>query len=121
SEVTTIADRPKLDICYTLDTSDVTCVTIQRGTDGDVYDAYIWQANPTYNGGTSDTLWTGLLYGGEKYSLLQFDFAGAPPTAVNLSTFTANASTSQPWAAIAVLAVGIILLGGTITARRRRS
>ncbi|HIC89642.1 MAG TPA: DNRLRE domain-containing protein, partial [Anaerolineae bacterium] len=55
-----------------------TCVTIQRGTQGSVADAYIWATNPNYNGGTSNTLYTGLVGNGEKRSLLQFDLGVIP-------------------------------------------
>jgi hypothetical protein len=40
-----------------------------------VPDAYIWQAAPDLNTGDQPSLYTGLVGGGEKQSLLRFDFA----------------------------------------------
>jgi len=55
-------------------------VTIQRpGTDQDgVADAWIWASNPNFNGGAADRLYTGLVNGSEKQSLLRFDFSVIP-------------------------------------------
>ena len=73
--------RPKMRICYTTPYAAETCVTIQRpGTQqDDVADAYIWAPSPDSNGGGSPILYTGLVYGGEKQSLLRFNF-GITPT-----------------------------------------
>ncbi len=114
------SNRPKLDICYTLDTSDVTVVTIQRGGNGTVYDAYIWQLEPDETHGGTKYLWTGLFDGGEKQALLYFDFAGGTATAVNLSAFSVGSDTTRPWSALALIAAGMILLGGTIMLRHQR-
>jgi len=57
---------------------DRTCVSIQRGTLGNVADAYIWAAAPDNNGGTSDMLYAGLVGSGEKRSLIRFDLGVIP-------------------------------------------
>ena len=41
-------------------------------------DAYIWSASPHYNGGSSNTLYTGWVCNGEKRSLLRFDLDVIP-------------------------------------------
>ncbi len=72
-----ISIRPMLEIVYyTTDPADTTTVTIQRpgSEQEDVADAYIWQNHPDYNGGTSDTLYVGLIGDYLKESLLQFNF-----------------------------------------------
>jgi|GEM_PF-5131648 len=75
SEYSPVELRPMLEICYT-DSGGTDCVTIQRpGADQDgVADTYIWELLPDNNAGTSPTLFTGLLNGYEKQSLLWFDF-----------------------------------------------
>ena len=59
-------------------TATGTCVTIRRGTAGNVADAYIWSSSPNYNGGGSSTLYTGWVCSGEKRSLLRFDLSVIP-------------------------------------------
>ncbi len=66
---------------------DLTCVTIQRGTFGDVADGYIWEASPGTSGNGS-YLYTGIVGGGEKRSLLRFGLNVLPEDAiVQSSTF----------------------------------
>ncbi|MCK4784494.1 MAG: DNRLRE domain-containing protein [Desulfobacteraceae bacterium] len=75
SESSTVSLRPKLEICF----SGTGCVTIQRGTWGTVADAYIWASMPDRNGGASPILYTGLVLGYEKQSLLWFELPPPPP------------------------------------------
>ncbi|WP_437501363.1 DNRLRE domain-containing protein [Sorangium sp. So ce1099] len=63
------------------DACDPQCVTIRRGLGGDVADATLWQASPTWNDGASTTLTTGTGTGGVRRSLLRFDLAGIPASA----------------------------------------
>ena len=58
------------------------CVSIQRGTPEDVADAYIWEAAPNVNDGTSDMLYAGLVITGEKRSLIRFDLGVIPASAI---------------------------------------
>jgi hypothetical protein len=48
---------------------------LQRGTDGEVADAYIWQAEPDYTGNW-ETLYSGWYEAGRKQTLLRFDLSG---------------------------------------------
>jgi hypothetical protein len=59
-----------------------TCATIQRGTLGNVADAYVWAAAPDENTGAGIALRTGFFGGGAKYSLLRFDLSVIPQDAV---------------------------------------
>ncbi len=80
--------HPKLEICYTVPGSSMTCATIQRPTpapDGEVIDSYIWQLNPDTNYGDSPNLFTGLVFGAAKQSLLRFDFDFQPPSGCTLT------------------------------------
>lgn len=74
SESDPVDVRPKLEICF----SGTGCVIIQRGTWGNVADAYIWELMPDFNGG-GGSLYTGLVLGVEKQSLLQFELPPPPP------------------------------------------
>ncbi|WP_339136531.1 MAG: SdrD B-like domain-containing protein [Candidatus Electrothrix sp. GW3-4] len=77
SESTEVFKRPKLEISYyTTDPTDITKVVIQRDSDGQdgVADTYVWANLPDDNAGTSRELYTGLVYGYEKQTLLRFDF-----------------------------------------------
>jgi hypothetical protein len=76
SEFGVVADRPKLDICYTSAMVGSACITIQRpGSEQDgVADAYIWGIYPNYNGGGSVELYTGFVSGYEKETLVRFDW-----------------------------------------------
>jgi hypothetical protein len=94
--------HPRLTITYTLPGSgSPLSMTIQRGTTlpTAVPDAYIWQAAPDQNAGSASILYTGLV-GGEKQSLLQFDFALPCTQITNHATATATAGgitvTSNP-------------------------
>ena len=57
--------RPKVEICY----SNGTCEIIQRGTNGDIADTYIWSGSAATNYGDHPRLYTGELGGREKQSL----------------------------------------------------
>ena len=61
--------------------SQPTCVTVQRGAYGQVQDAYIWERMPDNNGNWS-RLYTGLVAGGEKRSLMRFELGFLPDEAV---------------------------------------
>lgn len=53
--------------------------TVQRGpVREDVIDCYIWEESPDYNGGSSDTLYTGLVGASDKVAFLRFDLSGVP-------------------------------------------
>lgn len=56
------------------------CTTIQRGTFGTVADAYVWAASPDYTGNW-ENLYTGMVDGGTKRSLVRFDLAAIPSNA----------------------------------------
>ena len=64
--------RPKLEVTYQMNGSTFT-VTIQRGTLGEVADAYIYQLLPAANAGDAEVLYTRILENNaNKYSLLRF-------------------------------------------------
>lgn len=57
-------------------------VTVQRGAVPDaVIDCYFWQEAPDYNGGGSDTLYTGLVGVSDKMAFIRFDVSAVPPGA----------------------------------------
>jgi hypothetical protein len=121
SEFGTLAERPKLDVCYTRNGGPETCFTIQRGIgQSTVADAYVWEPLPDYNGGTSPILYTGLYTNGGstgmKYSLLRFELT--TPTAVHLQSLTARSSVS-PELALAV--IGMVGAVGMVVLRRRHT
>lgn len=71
------------------DACDVTCVTIQRGTFGQVADTAIWALYPSYNEGSSPYLHTGLSSGAEKNALYRFELDSIPYKAtVESATFS---------------------------------
>ncbi len=72
SEFATVGLRPMLRIGYTT-SGGSTVVTVQRGTNLNVADAYIWQLEPDNNFGTEDILYTGEVSGALKQSLVKFD------------------------------------------------
>lgn len=78
SEFPTQSVRPMLKICYT-DGGGAVCETFQEGLNGIVPDAYIWALNPNVNYGSSERLYSGLVGGLQKYSLLHFEFTTEPP------------------------------------------
>ncbi|HSD84828.1 MAG TPA: DNRLRE domain-containing protein [Anaerolineae bacterium] len=82
-----LAARPKLEICYTLPGSSMTCVTIQRPSldPVDVFDAYIWPLNPDSNFGFAPDLYTGVIASTIKQSLLQFKFELPPSGGCSLT------------------------------------
>jgi uncharacterized repeat protein (TIGR02543 family) len=59
-----------------------TCVTIQRGTLGDVADGYIWEARPTGGNFTSSDFRSGFWSSGETRALIRFDLGVLPEDAV---------------------------------------
>ncbi|WP_438032551.1 DNRLRE domain-containing protein [Sorangium sp. So ce204] len=63
------------------DACDPRCVTFRRGLGGDVADATLWQASPTWNDGASTALSTGTGTGGVRRSLLRFNLASVPASA----------------------------------------
>jgi hypothetical protein len=73
SEAVNPAVRPMLEICYTLGASPPVCITIQRGSNGDVGDAVILEHMPNFNAGGSDLLYTATRSGLTKQSVFQFD------------------------------------------------
>ena len=75
SEHSTGELRPKVEIIYN---SGASSLTIQRlGDSGDIFDAYIWDTHGT-NGGQSQVLYTGLIGGAEKQTLIKFDLPFIP-------------------------------------------
>lgn len=119
SESTDVALRPKLDVCYTRDGGPETCVTIQRtgNTQHPVADAYIFEANPDYNGGTAPLLYTGLIEGSTalKYAMLRFELNSV--TAVQLQSLTVRSSIESGPVLFTLGAAGI---AGVIAFRLRR-
>ncbi|HTP09107.1 MAG TPA: DNRLRE domain-containing protein [Anaerolineae bacterium] len=94
SEYSDSTVHPKLTITYTLPGSGgPMSMTIQRSTTMPtaVPDAYIWQAAPDQNEGSSSVLYTGLVASGEKQALLRFDFTLPCPQITNHATATATA------------------------------
>ncbi len=84
SEFVFPAQRPLLDIFYTPPGGTLQELVIQRpGSTADtVQDAYIWELLPD-NNNNIDILYSGLILGHEKQSLVQFDFTntgGGPGT-----------------------------------------
>lgn len=71
--------RPKLEVCYTSPSTGSGCVTIQRGLAGNVADAYISALYPDTNFGALPSLYTGLVNGYQKQSLVRFDLPVIPP------------------------------------------
>jgi hypothetical protein len=121
SEDDAVANRPKLDVCYTRNGGPETCLTIQRlgATQGKVADTYVWSGVPDYNGGDSTILFAGVYTNaqgsGEKYTLVRFELT--TPTAVRLQSLTARSSVSPELALALIGAVGAIGMG---VLRRRR-
>lgn len=74
SDYGTVDLRPKLELCYTVGSMPY-CIIVQRGTLGDVYDAYIWENIPDNNFGTANVLTTGLrtTWDIDKQSLVWFE------------------------------------------------
>lgn len=64
--------RPQLEICFTT-SSGSACMILVRPC-AVVADAYIWERSPDSNRGTSTVLYTGLVGGYEKQTVLRFDF-----------------------------------------------
>ncbi len=63
-------------------------VVIQRGRQGEVADAYIWQSSPDYTGNW-ETLYTGCVGWGRKQTLLRFDLSslGTAPAIQSATLF----------------------------------
>ena len=72
---------------------EITCVTIQRGTEGIVDDSYVWEALPASNQATAYSLSTGdrvhYTFGpGETRTLIRYDLGAIPVgSAVDSATF----------------------------------
>jgi hypothetical protein len=121
SEDDVVANRPKLDVCYSRSGGPETCLTIQRPgvAQGNVADSYVWSGVPDYIGGDATTLFTGLfsnqLGSGEKYSLVRFELR--TPTAVHLQSLSARSSVAPE---LGLAAVGIVSVAGVALLRRRR-
>ena len=86
SEVATVEVRPKLELCYTTATG-TECIVIQRGTFGEVADSYIWATAQNDNNGSATILFTGLVGGFEKLTLLRFDMEDQPPEPASIGDF----------------------------------
>jgi hypothetical protein len=54
------------------------CLTYQRGTEGTVADATLWQTAPGYNDGSYTSVTTGTSSSGFKQLLLHFDISNVP-------------------------------------------
>jgi LruC domain-containing protein len=104
--------RPKLEICYTAAGISNTCITIQRlGADHtDVLDSYIKDLDPNGNFGYDVNLYTGLLGGYEKQTLIRFDFTLLTP-AVSIVKYTNGQLANDPNGAD----VPVINPGDTVT------
>lgn len=64
--------RPQLEICFTTSSGSARMIIVRPCAV--VADAYIWEGSPYYNGGGWTLLYTGLVGGSEKQTLLRFDF-----------------------------------------------
>jgi len=120
SESTDMTLRPKLDVCYTRG-GPQTCVTLQRtgNTQHPVADAYIFEANPDYNGGTAPLLYTGLIEGSTalKYAMLRFELGSV--TAVQLQSLTVRSSVESGPALLALGTAGLVAVIALRSRRRR--
>jgi len=80
------------------DACDVTCVTVRRGSTGDVEDATVSQAAPGQTFGADTEVQTGQLEG-QRLALLRFDLGGLPPsaqvTSATLALFTGACCTAD--------------------------
>jgi hypothetical protein len=74
SEYVGVDTRPALNVCF-----DGSCYLIRRGVEGTVADTWISENSPDTNYGSEIPLYTGLVNGKEKQSLLRFDFELLPP------------------------------------------
>jgi hypothetical protein len=80
SEYANAAIHPMLKICYTTGGGSQ-CVTMQEGFNGVVPDAFISELYINDNYGSLDRLFTGIVYGVNKQSLLYFDMPTFPDLA----------------------------------------
>ena len=80
SEAYSSSYHPKLEICYSTP-SGTECVTIKRNVNGFVYDTYIWANIPDANNGAKTVLFSGLISGLEKQTLIMFDMENTPELA----------------------------------------
>ncbi|MFC1944131.1 DNRLRE domain-containing protein [Chloroflexota bacterium] len=114
SEYEVIDLRPKLTIVYETGNPPVsTTIVIQRpGVEQDgVADAYIWEPDPDINNGNNPYLYAGLILGGEKQSLLRFDFEPTPPSGPGTGTPGYWKTHPEAWP------VGSIEIGGVTYTR----
>ncbi|MBK8257047.1 MAG: DNRLRE domain-containing protein [Polyangiaceae bacterium] len=63
------------------DACDTTCVTVRRGTFGNVNDATLSEASPTQALGADGSITTGSVSGGNNVALVEFDLTFLPPLA----------------------------------------
>ncbi|MEZ4314385.1 MAG: fibrinogen-like YCDxxxxGGGW domain-containing protein, partial [Polyangiaceae bacterium] len=63
------------------DACDTTCVTVRRGTFGNVADTTLSESSPSDILGAEDAITTGTLGGGQNLSLVEFDLGFLPPLA----------------------------------------
>src|SRR5262245_2409716 len=71
-------------------------VTVQRGANvNDVIDCYVWQEQPEYNGGGSDTLYIGLVGASDKMIFVRFDTSAVPAAARVVSATMTLKTTSN--------------------------
>jgi hypothetical protein len=72
--------HPKLTICFS--TGGIQeCITIQRGFNGTVADAYMWEAYPDEPYGLREVLYTGFISGIEKRTVIKFNMPEFPDLA----------------------------------------
>jgi uncharacterized repeat protein (TIGR02543 family) len=82
ASTTVTMDEDQIVMAHFVPTGAPTCVTIQRGTLGDVADGYIWEARPTGGNFTSSDFRTGFWISGETRALLRFGLDVLPEDAV---------------------------------------
>jgi uncharacterized repeat protein (TIGR02543 family) len=82
ASTTVVMDEDQTVTSHFVPTGAPTCVTIQRGTLGDVADGYIWEARPTGGNFTSSDFRSGFWSSGETRALIRFDLGVLPEDAV---------------------------------------
>ncbi len=89
--------RPKLEICYTAFGINNTCITIQRpgANHVEVVDTHIRDLDPNGNFGNETILYTGLISGYEKQTLIRYDFTLTYP-AISIVKYTNGQIASDP-------------------------
>jgi uncharacterized repeat protein (TIGR02543 family) len=82
ASTTVTMDGDKTVTAHFVPAGEPTCVTIQRGTLGEVADGFIWEARPTENNFTGSDFRSGFWSSGETRALLHFDLDVLPEDAV---------------------------------------